>query len=257
VPTRGRILPQQYSRLGTNTYNYCESDVSRSVTPVISSKPLGRDIVPYIDISFPITGKELPADHGYFVLAAVSRLVPSIHGDPTLGIHPIRGHLIGNRRIALNDNSRLVIRAPHERFGEFIELAGQQLHIGSDSIRLGVPEARLLEPAPSLYSRLVVIKGCTEPEPFLQSARRQLDKRGIRGRLGFVERLTDIPPVEGGQGSRSSILRRTLNVQGREIVGFALRVDELEDEESIMLQTHGIGGRRRMGCGIFVPLRWQ
>ena len=43
--------------------------------------------------------------------------------------------------------------------------------------------------------------------------------------------------------------------EDKEIVGFALRVEELTAEESIRLQEKGIGGRRRFGCGIFVPER--
>jgi hypothetical protein len=34
------------------------------------------------------------------------------------------------------------------------------------SIRLGLPVASLLEPAPAFYARVVTIKKFTEPEPF-------------------------------------------------------------------------------------------
>jgi CRISPR-associated protein Cas6 len=36
------------------------------------------------------------------------------------------------------------------------------------------------------------------------------------------------------------------------VVGYALRVNGLTEEGSIRLQEEGLGGRRRMGCGIFV-----
>jgi len=32
-------------------------------------------------------------------------------------------------------------------------------------------------------------------------------------------------------------------------------VQGLDADESLKLQEHGIGGRRRFGCGIFVPVR--
>ncbi|MBK6797764.1 MAG: hypothetical protein IPG76_13560 [Acidobacteria bacterium] len=39
------------------------------------------------------------------------------------------------------------------------------------------------------------------------------------------------------------------------MVGFALAIHDISDEGSILLQEHGIGGRRRIGCGIFFPIR--
>jgi CRISPR-associated endonuclease/helicase Cas3 len=36
-------------------------------------------------------------------------------------------------------------------------------------------------------------------------------------------------------------------------VGFGLKVRDLCDDDSIKLQERGLGGKRRMGCGIFVP----
>ena len=41
--------------------------------------------------------------------------------------------------------------------------------------------------------------------------------------------------------------------ENKEIVGFAVRVEDLTAEESIGLQEAGIGGRRRFGCGVFIP----
>jgi CRISPR-associated protein Cas6 len=48
-------------------------------------------------------------------------------------------------------------------------------------------------------------------------------------------------------------IRRTLGIHGKQIVGFAVRVDGLSSEDSLTLQARGLGGRRRFGCGAFVP----
>ncbi len=37
------------------------------------------------------------------------------------------------------------------------------------------------------------------------------------------------------------------------IVGFALLVEGLRPDESLRLQEVGLGGRRHLGCGVFVP----
>jgi CRISPR-associated protein Cas6 len=114
----------------------------------------------------------------------------------------------------------------------------------------------MLPPAANLYSRLVVIKGFLEPEPFLEAAQRQLDSLNIKG-IPYLVQQTEIEEANRGRsaGTHSPVLRRTLRIRDKEIVGFALAVEGLSAEESVMLQEHGIGGRRRFGCGIFVPVR--
>ena len=39
------------------------------------------------------------------------------------------------------------------------------------------------------------------------------------------------------------------------IVGYSLVVEGLSAVESMLLQERGLGGRTRMGCGFFMPLR--
>ena len=38
------------------------------------------------------------------------------------------------------------------------------------------------------------------------------------------------------------------------MVAYSLHVVGLTAEESVLLQEEGLGGRRRMGCGVFTPL---
>ena len=45
-----------------------------------------------------------------------------------------------------------------------------------------------------------------------------------------------------------------IQIKDKSIVGYALRVVGLTAEESIRLQETGLGGRRRMGCGVFLPI---
>ena len=212
--------------------------------------------MPKIDLCFQITGAEIPADHGYALLAAISRLVPTVHGDEGIGVHPIFGRLVGNRRLALTDHSRLTIRAEVDRVGELLPLAGQSLDLQGERIRVGVPHTCALTPAARLYSRLVIIKGFMEPEDFLAAARRQLETMQIRGQALLVPRLETVPSNSARSGgSRSPFVRRTLRIRDKEVVGFALRVQDLTAEESTRLQEHGLGGRRRFGCGVFVADR--
>jgi CRISPR-associated protein Cas6 len=208
-----------------------------------------------IDLSFQITGTEIPADHGYALFAAISRLVPAVHGDEGIGVHPISGRLVGNRRMSLTERSRLTIRVDTTRVAELLPLAGQSLDLNGARIRVGVPHTHSLVPAARLYSRLVVIKGFLEPDGFLEAACRQLHELEVHGEASLVPQPEAVVANTASSGSRSPFIRRTLRIRDKEIVGFALRVQGLTAEESIRLQEHGLGGRRRFGCGLFMPDR--
>jgi len=211
--------------------------------------------MPTIDVSFRVNGNELPADHGYIMLSAVSELIPDIHGDPECGIFPVNGILIGNRRISLNDKSRLVFRTDVAKLPSLLKLAGKKLLIGEHPIRIGVPEVFALKPAGRLKSRLVTIKGFMEPELFLKAATKQLLKHGIKGNPALITRKSSNGDKEGASTNECPFIRRTLRIKDKEIVGYPMIVEELDDDESIRLQEKGIGGRRRMGCGLFIPIR--
>jgi len=212
--------------------------------------------MPSIDLSFKLIGGPIPVDHGYHIYSAISRVLPTIHGDDQIGVHPIFGRLLGGRMLALTESSNLTLRLPVDRVPDVLPLAGKTLDLGDGLLTVGIPNSRALIPAAALESRLVIIKGFMEPEPFLEAVQRQLKTLEIRGESSLI---STGDAVEANQsrngGTQSQCVRRTLRIRNKEIVGFALRVEALTAEESILLQEKGIGGRRRFGCGIFVPAR--
>lgn len=207
-----------------------------------------------VDLAFQVRGSTLPTDHGFALYSAIAKVIPEVHGARGVGIHPIVGQLLPDRQLALNWRSRLVIRTDHERVGDFLPLAGKVLRIEDSLLAVGVPATRLLRPAAILGSRLVVIKGFTEPEMFLDAVRRQLGAAGIAGEPTLVV-PTGAHRFEGRTAPGSGSVRRTLRIHKREIVGYAVRVRNLDPESSVRLQELGVGGRQRFGCGIFVPVR--
>jgi len=210
--------------------------------------------MPVVDVAFPFLDQvAIPADHGYLVFAAVSRVMPRIRDEQNVGIHPIRGQLLGGRTLMLTRASRLVFRAPHEAYPWLLQLAGQELRIGSNRVRLGIPQVQPLRPAPVLHSRLVIIKPYMEPDSFLQAARRQLTQLGIDGEVNLIPTPADRGAFEGGTGTASPYIRRTLKVRNHTVVGYAVTVSGLSPDDSLTLQAMGLGGRRHMGCGVFVP----
>lgn len=215
--------------------------------------------MPVVDMSFRLGGTIIPADHAYFLLSAVARIVPTVHGDPAVGLHPIRGRNSGNRTLALQPDSSLTLRIDSDRIREVLPLSGKTLNLGEHRIRIGVPMTKAIVPDVRLYSRLVVIKGHIEPDPFMAAVQRQLDCLGITsGRPSFIEQPEILAANTGKRtGSHSLYRRRTVRVRDKEIVGFALIVEHLSPEESLCLQQAGLGGRRRLGCGIFVPIKTE
>jgi len=207
---------------------------------------------PSVNISFPLQGQQLPADHGYLVYSAISRAFPALHSVDWLGIEFISGFPSGPGLIALpvaqavslrsTNSAAFRLRIPADHYRDVLPLAGKRLDIGGHLIRLGLPVARRLEPAPSLYARVVTIKKFTEPDPFLEAVNRQLDSLDVKG-------TAELPHDEQGR-----YRRRIVSIHGKFVVGFSVAVHDLNDEDSLKLQSFGVGGRRAMGCGIFNPI---
>lgn len=203
--------------------------------------------MPMIDLAFQLQGTTIPQDHGYALFGALSRIVPAIHGNKRIGVHPIRGIHTAPGRLTLVPGSRLRLRLPSEEIAPYLALAGSSLDLDGSRLRVGVPRAETLVPAPNLTSRLVIYPRITDPEQVLDSARKQLDYHQIAAQPALIP-STD--PRSEGQPTR-----RVLRIKGRKIIGYAIQVIGLTAEESIKLQEVGLGGRRRFGCGVFVPTK--
>lgn len=197
--------------------------------------------LPHVELSFGVIGQTLPADHGYGLYSAIAHLCPDIHEQEGISIQTISGQPDRQGKIELSQQSKLKIRLPYtpEKIALVLPLAGQTLTIGTHRVQLGIPQIFPLRPFKQLRSRIVTIKKFQEPEPFKEAAQRQLDALGIRGNL-------ILPLNENGEPSRKAIKIKTYSV-----VGFSVVVTGLNEEDSLKLQQFGLGGKHRMGCGIF------
>lgn len=191
-----------------------------------------------VDVSFAISCQTpLPADHGYILYSALSRSCAELHSENGIAVHPLRGQLIGPRQLQLCPWSRLVLRAEAQRIPMLIGLAGKQLNLADRPLRVGIPQVIPLVPAPTLRSRLVTTKHGQDVDRFRTELRRQLDALRV---------ATEVQPILGK--------RRTLRIKDKEVVGHEVLLEGLSVEESLAIQEIGLGGRRHMGCGVFVPL---
>jgi CRISPR-associated protein Cas6 len=103
---------------------------------------------PIVDLCFPLAGKQIPADHGYALLGAIAREVPGVHGDGSIGVHPIDGRAAGQRTLDLTPRSHLAIRLPLRRVPELVKLTGVQIDLDGHVVVAGIPAVRQLIPAP-------------------------------------------------------------------------------------------------------------
>jgi CRISPR-associated protein Cas6 len=195
----------------------------------------------FIDLSFPVYGTELHADHNHRLLAGISKKFPNLHNLKELSINTITGIPDKQGKIKLTKKSKLYLRLPVEGITHVYRLAGEKLEVGQYTIQLGNPELQTLKPVDTLKARLVTIKGYQEPEQFLIAAERQLNALEIRANIGISA---------NDQGEPK---RLTLKIQKYTIVGFSVVVSDLNPDDSIKLQIYGLGGKRRLGCGIFYP----
>lgn len=199
-----------------------------------------------IDLAFQVSGSSLPADHGFALYGAISRLLPAVHESNGVAIHPVRGRIVGDRQMQLTDSSRLMIRTSAERIGELLPLAGKQLTISGHTLRVGVPQVFALTPSTAVRSRLVVIKVSSDT-PTAPTAEQFL--AALRRKLAAFEVSPDCPITLGK--------RRTVRIHHKEVVGYEVILEHLTATESLALQanspldpTHRFS-RTHMGCSVF------
>jgi len=195
-----------------------------------------QEILPRVDLSFRLAATLAPLDHGYALFGGLCRILGDLHGAPWLAVHPLSGTPRPDGLLALNAHRGLRLRLDPAQIPRVLPLAGKSMELDGHVLRIGVPTIGALQPAPALAARLVVIKGFAEPEPFREAVRRQLEAMAVQAR------------VEVGR-------RRVVRIGGDTVVGFGVTLHDLSEEGSLRVQYAGVGGRQRMGCGIFDPMR--
>lgn len=198
---------------------------------------------PFVDWVARVLGNEFPADHCYGLPAACFHIVPEVRKHGEIGILSIPGIPDRKGKILLTSKSHIRIRVPISKIPIVYPLAGKKLNVGGNQIKIAIPSINLLQPSPILKARIVTIKSkdCMQLDGFLAAAKCQLEAKGIAGKVS-------VPLNRNGEPSR-----KTIRIRGKTIIGYTTEVSELSDEDSIKLQSWGIGGRRHLGAGIFLP----
>jgi CRISPR-associated protein Cas6 len=190
---------------------------------------------PKVDLCFLVTGRNITVDHGFDLYSAISRINPDFHEAEGIGIKPIRGRYIGDGLLDIHPNSWLTIRLRTSVLPGYINLAGKTIKIKDHSIQIGVPQTRSLVAGSYLYAHLVTTRNGQDQQRFENEISRQMAELKVNGECNIGE-------------------RKTFTIHDKKVVGYSMTINELSDEDSILIQEHGLGGRRKMGCGFFEPV---
>lgn len=195
---------------------------------------------PLVRMRFPIIGQaELPIDHGEALYASISRLLPELHGQENLGISAIEGGYADRDMLKFSRGGNFYIQVPSELIPIPLRLAGQALNLRTQNIRIGVPQLTLINSTSNLYARMVTVKGKEDEDSLKAYIHSAINNSGcLNGQDSYELRI---------------LRRRILNIHKNRIVAFGVSISKLSEQLSVWLQEQGTGGRRRYGCGFYVP----
>jgi CRISPR-associated protein Cas6 len=206
-----------------------------------------QDRVPddIIDVLFALDCRSIPVDHAHALSRALLDVAPWLQA-PDAGIHTI--HVAGSQNgwerpehssgehLQLSRRTKLCVRIPKARIADLkAALEGQTIDVGGSAVCIGRGKERSLHRASTLFSRYVAGPSGEDENAFLQWAAGELSALGVKIRKALCGKRTPLATPGGAIDTRSLMLA------------------DLTAEESILLQQHGIGPHREMGCGIFIP----
>jgi CRISPR-associated protein Cas6 len=188
-----------------------------------------------VELNFVISGSTIPVDHGYVLFSAISKAVHVFHESQSTALGLIRGRFIGDGLLDISSGSYLTIRLKPEEIPPYINLAGKILDLKGHKLLVGVPRTRAVVPQEAVYAHFVTTRNGQNAVRFLSEIKKQMAALQIHGSVILKK-------------------RKTMEIHEKQVVGYETTVEGLSDEDSIRLQASGIGGRRKMGCGFFVPM---
>ena len=195
------------------------------------------------DLVFKLHGKMLDIDHAYALSEALRQQLPADVCE-RIGVLGVRMAGSGNgwerpqeidAEIPLSRRSRLIIRVHRDDSASVQAISDSRLQLGRHAIEIGASSARMLSHLGTLHARAVSCDAAQSEEEFLQQVAAQLRSMGIEVSKMICGKSGAIRTDEG------SIFTR------------ALMIADLQADESVRLQQHGIGDAHMLGCGLFVP----
>lgn len=198
-----------------------------------------------VDLVFALRCKCLPVDHVYALFEAVQTVLPWLKEETNAGLHAVNVAASSNGWIRPNEpqallhlskRTRFELRVPKHRIDDAKKLVGETLDVCGHEFELRSVSERPLSVLTTLFARhLVADEELVDEEDVLRWVSSKLKENGITPRKMLC-------------GTTHSIETPEKNISTR-----SLMIADLEVEESIWLQQHGLGPYRHLGCGLFIP----
>lgn len=157
---------------------------------------------------------------GYSVFSALCAIDLLKHAEPNTQVRMSRDGLL--------------IRCDAAAVGALLAGMPAVLAVGNRKVRIGPSIVKKMLPSPRLFSAFVTIKNAVDSSQLIESATRQLGIINVTAKVSVIG-------------------RKVMRIRSNTIVGFGVRLDGLSEADSLTVQRHGLGGRQRMGAGIFLP----
>lgn len=205
-----------------------------------------RYVVPddVVDIVYAISCRALPVDHAWALSQAVTAALPWLAEDARAGVHTIHVADSGNGwmrpdapddLLYLSRRTKLMLRVARECIDDAQRLTGRSLDVAGNRIEVGKGSVRPLTDITTIFARYVVTDGDKDESAFLAHTVAEL-------------RAMDVHPKKMLCG-----IERLIATPGGKIHTRSLMLADLRVEESVRLQQQGLGPRRNLGCGLFLP----
>ncbi len=194
---------------------------------------LVADVADTVDVVFALRGQAVARDHAQALRDALVRLWPWLQSDAVAGIHPLRLVPGTDALSPLSLRARLLLRVSSRRMADLAAATDVEIDLMGQSLRLGPAQRQALRPHSAMYAYRVAAPG---PDEVLFMAMVDRDM----ARLGIV-------------AARVCGQHQPLAQGAQRVNTFSLLLHEMTAEHAQLLQQHGLGGHRLLGCGVFVP----
>jgi len=198
-----------------------------------------------VDLLFKIECKSLPLDHGFALSEQIVQYLPWIKDEPQAAIHQIhvaesangwmRPEDPENEVLYVSHRTKMTLRMPGHRLEDVKALTGKTLDINGHPLKVGSFSSRKLSKLTTIFARYMDTRGVEDENLFLEDMAQQLLEKGINVKKMMSGKLVTHKTDQG------TLLTRKL------------MVSDLEVAQSILLQEQGLGDKRLLGMGIFMP----
>jgi CRISPR-associated protein Cas6 len=178
------------------------------------------------EIKWDVIGNTFPADHNYGLYSAITKSNLNLK-EGNWQLLTIPGIKDSKGLIQIKNKSQFGVRCLSDNLTSFLDIP-EVIMVGVHKIKLCNPTVKEIQPKTSLYCRICTVKGYENIQSFESWLNLQVPN--------FKPQLD----------------RKTIKIKRFTIIGFGVFLDNLDTETSLSLQIKGLGGKRKLGCGVFI-----